>query len=217
MTEAGYLSTSQRHPVSLGLSVALTGAGLTVLLLVKPMVQQILPKARLEAREIAITMAPPPVRLKQTKLKPTPLAKQPVPFVDTDHSSPDASRTQIADSGSFPGLDLGNSSMIKIDPALPPEPVLTDASFDPHFASAMQLPYPPSLQRMEIEGTVTVRVQIGIDGRVLRVESAANDNEAFLNATREWALRHWRFKPATRDGIAAISWKTMKVRFQMTR
>jgi protein TonB len=216
VTVPGYLSTSNRHPVSLGLAVALTGAGLTALLLVKPMVQHIMPAPKLTAEEIAIDVPPPPLPLKQVKLLETRPVNTSGPVIDSSHPTPADNRDIVFDSPSFPGPDFGMGSTIKVDPVVP-DPILTEAMPDPRFSSGLQPPYPASLQRLEIEGTATVRVQIDVDGHVLRVESVRADNDGFLTATRVWALRHWRFKPAMRDGVAVMSWKTMTVRFQMNR
>lgn len=217
MTGPGYLSTSNRHPVSLGLAVALTGAGLTALLLVEPIVKHLLPDNPLKAEEIAIEMAPAPKLIKPAPTPKAVLQKPATPTVDASRPKPEP-QTGLGDNDfAFKGLDTGNHDIIRITPALPPEPVLVEASINPRFSKDLQPPYPPSLQRLEIEGVATVRVQIDTDGHVLRVESVTADNEGFLAATRGWAIRHWRFKPATRDGLAVMSWKTMTVRFRINR
>ena len=38
---------------------------------------------------------------------------------------------------------------------------------------------------------------------------------AFAKATEKQALKAWRFKPATRDGIAVEDWQTLTVRFDI--
>jgi len=47
-----------------------------------------------------------------------------------------------------------------------------------------------------------------------RTHATATD-AAFFEATRTQALRHWRFQPATRDGIPVESWRTMTVKFKL--
>jgi len=81
--------------------------------------------------------------------------------------------------------------------------------------SALQPPYPSVEERNEVEGSVTVRVLIGTDGRVKSVEKVRAANEAFFRATERQALRHWRFKPATLDGKPVESSQTMTVHFQL--
>lgn len=60
-----------------------------------------------------------------------------------------------------------------------------------------------------------MKVLVGIDGRVKAVELVSADDPGFAEATRRQALRHWRFRPATRDGVPVESWRTMTVRFRM--
>ncbi len=100
-----------------------------------------------------------------------------------------------------------------IDP--PRLPVRTGASLDNRFRAALQPPYPPGMVRAEIEGSATVRVLIGTDGRVKAVEAVRADQDAFLEATRKQALARWRFLPAKLDGVPIESWKEMTVRFVM--
>ncbi len=81
--------------------------------------------------------------------------------------------------------------------------------------SEMQPPYPPPLQRAEVEGSVTVRVLVGGDGRPRDIVLVRTDDPQFFAAARNWGMRHWRFKPATEDGTAVESWFTLTVRFTM--
>jgi periplasmic protein TonB len=94
-------------------------------------------------------------------------------------------------------------------------PVRSTASVDPRFRAALQPAYPPGLVRGGIEGSATVRVLIGVDGRVKAVEAVRADEDGFLAATREQALRKWRFKPATEDGSPVESWREMTVTFRI--
>ena len=56
---------------------------------------------------------------------------------------------------------------------------------------------------------------IGTDGRVKQVEVVSTDDPLFADAAERQALRRWRFKPATRDGVPVQSWKQMTVRFEI--
>ena len=107
----------------------------------------------------------------------------------------------------------------KIEPVAPIKPVLAPvlkaARPDPRYAARLQPDYPPSRAREDMEGSVTVRVRIGTDGRVTAFEVLRSDHEDFARVTEEAALRKWRFIPATRDGEAVESWKEMTVRFRI--
>ena len=93
--------------------------------------------------------------------------------------------------------------------------MLTPAGIDDHYANAFQPPYPAAEQRAGQEGVVTVRVLIGVDGRVRQVEQVAAASDAFWRVTERQALGRWRFRPATRDGVPVEQWKTMTVRFRL--
>jgi protein TonB len=104
-------------------------------------------------------------------------------------------------------------------PIAPPqpiaEPVIRQAVPDPAVADRFQPDYPPAKVRSGEEGLATVRALIGSDGRVKAVELVTASDPAFFEATRAQALRWWRFRPATRDGVAIESWRTMTVRFRL--
>lgn len=95
----------------------------------------------------------------------------------------------------------------------PTPPLLIDARFTAASLARLQPAYPGALLRAGVEGEVTVRVTIGPDGRVERVDKIRADHDAFFEATRRHALRAWRFAPATRDGLPVESSQTHTVRF----
>lgn len=114
-----------------------------------------------------------------------------------------------------PPAGTGSGPSVPADPPLPPKPSLVLAELDPRFAGTFQPDYPASEQRRAVEGMAKVRVLIGTDGRVKAVELIGTDSPGFFEETRRRALAKWRFKPATRGGVAEESWKVMTVRFQI--
>jgi protein TonB len=119
-------------------------------------------------------------------------------------------------------LTTGTDVLLRPLPVDPPpvpqpqpiaEPVFRQAMMEPNAMNRFQPPYPSAMVRAGIEGSVTVRVLIGIDGRVKAIELVRASNPDFFEATKDHALRAWRFKPATKDNIATESWRTMTVRF----
>ncbi len=100
-------------------------------------------------------------------------------------------------------------------PVDPPKPALVLAKLDSRYAGSFQPDYPAREQREGIEGVAKVRVLIGADGRVKAVELVATDSPGFFDETKRRALAKWRFKPATRGGVAEESWQTMTVRFEI--
>lgn len=97
-----------------------------------------------------------------------------------------------------------------------PAPVIVAPGVDPRFARDFQPTYPPSEQRAENEGKVTVRVLIGTDGRVRQVERVSATSDAFFRVTEQRALSRWRFRPGTRDGVPQEAWRTMTVTFVLS-
>lgn len=100
-------------------------------------------------------------------------------------------------------------------PAPPPVPKLVLAQLDQRYLANFQPDYPAREQREGIEGVAKVRVLIGTDGKVKQVELVSTDSPGFFEATKRRALSKWRFKAATRGGVAEESWKEMTVRFEI--
>ena len=96
------------------------------------------------------------------------------------------------------------------------EPVVVSAVPDPKRLRDFQPPYPPAMIRAQMEGYATVRVFIDAAGRVVSVELVDTSDSAFWKATRDQALKSWRFRPATRDGEAVSSERVMTVRFRLS-
>lgn len=95
------------------------------------------------------------------------------------------------------------------------QPVLVSAVPDPSRLRDFQPAYPPAMIRAQMEGYATVRVWISASGRVEQVELVDTNDSAFWKATRDQALKRWRFRPATRDGEAVASERVMTVRFRL--
>ena len=157
-----------------------------------------------------------PVEKTVSQEYPVVIPKPEIPPQPTDNvvrGTPDipVDRTPPIDMGTPKGEDV-----VTREPPQPPLPPLIAAQIDPRYQGAFQPEYPASELRAERDGSVSVRVLIGIDGRVKAVEQVRATSAAFFEATRRHALRNWRFKPATRGGTPQESWKVMNVRFEMT-
>ena len=131
----------------------------------------------------------------------------------------DAPKAQVEDRGHFPStFDPGPGATTQepagtIEPVETLTPVLVQATRDPRHAAAFQPDYPARELRDGVEGTVTVRVLIGTDGRVRAVELVRTDAPGYFAATERHARARWRFRPATRDGVPMEEWQTLTVRF----
>jgi periplasmic protein TonB len=175
-----------------------------------------------DAPTIVEFITPPPKPdpvVAQPKTKPDPgvIAKrltQPPPPLIGAKSENDAE----VETGLYPQPPLppGGGAIIE-QPPIRIEPIFKSATVHPQYRDVLQPEYPPGLIRQEVEGSVTLRVLVGTDGRVKAVEPLRFDDEGFLKVTRIQALRKWRFLPATRDGTPVESWREMTVRFQIPR
>ncbi|WP_066763809.1 energy transducer TonB [Sphingobium sp. CCH11-B1] len=120
----------------------------------------------------------------------------------------------------LPGTTDPGDSLKPVDPYVPPppiqDPVLTEAQIDPRALPGFQPDYPGTMIRQGMEGKVTVRVSISAQGRVTAIEKISATDESFWLATQRHALRQWRFRPATRDGVPVASTKQLTVRFTLT-
>lgn len=143
------------------------------------------------------------------------------PRPDTLPPAPDPTKNfgKVADvfdsggAGTGGVIDFGTPTIEKDPPALP----FVGAELNRRYAANFQPDYPAGLLRREVEGAVSVRVLVGIDGRAKQIELISTPDEDFWTATRKQALTKWRFNPATEGGKPVESWLTLKVRFEINQ
>lgn len=206
-----------RSPIGIGGAVAVHAvvAGL-FLLMPKEMIDQIIP-VTIKGYAVPEPTPPPPNDPNppvESKVDPKP---QPTTVTDPLIKTTQGDFTTKADP--LPRTDggTGTSTEIITPPPPPlPDPVITEAGIDPRALTAFQPDYPGAMIRQGLEGKVTVRVSIGADGRVTDIERLSATDEAFWLATQRHAMRKWRFRPATRDGVPIASIKTLTVHFQLS-
>ena len=214
-----YADRTQRaktDPVSLTAAIGINAALVAALLFSNPDIIKTFDPP-LKTYPVKDDPAPPPEPQPETaKTLPTdPKIVTPVPKIIPVPSEPTVTTTDLIrppipfdpDPSLLPG-----GGTVTVDPPKP-APVLVDAKPDPR--AEFQPDYPASGRREGVEGSVTVRVLVGTDGRVKAVEELKSIGDAFFAATRRQALARWRFTPATRDGVAVESWRTMTVRFEL--
>ena len=217
MTADGFLAQKPRHPLAMTAAIAINAAAITALMLAKTGVVK-LPPDIFTAYPVPMPSPPPehvdPPKPKQQVpetrpiFQPKPIESHPVkdqPLIAT-------TREPVIDDP-YPRIDPGPK--IEPKPLEPPLPVLTEAAPDSRYAGDFQPPYPPQLLRTGVEGKAVIKVLIGTDGRVKQVAIVSADDPLFADASERQALRHWRFKPATRDGVPVEAWKQMTVRFEI--
>jgi protein TonB len=223
MPQGGFLEQKPKSPGGLALVIALHAAVLTALMLAKNEYVRIT-EPPIVVRPIPDTPEPPPIPEPEPDRQ-APKQKSEIRYVPPEVPAPRrddvvlGERTDtpvIFDSGPIGTGEPKIPDLVPLPVPTPqpvPEPVRVEARLDAR--SELQPPYPASEQRAENEGSVTVRILIGADGRVKQVEKVKATSDAFFRATEQQALRHWRYKPATLDGKPVESRTTVTVRFRL--
>jgi protein TonB len=225
MPEGGFFEQKRSSPTSLVVVVAVHAAAIAALALAKMEMPQIdLPKP-LTVRNIPITPDPPPIppepvkdRAEPPKSVLTMPSREIRTPVTTDLRAPVTEPTDTALYDPY----VGQADKPRLEPLPPPPPpqpmpVPAPVRVEAKLRPGIELlpPYPPAEERAEAEGSVTIKLLIGPDGRVKAAEKVRAASEAFWRATERHALRAWRFTPATVDGKPVESSKVMTVHFEL--
>lgn len=140
----------------------------------------------------------PPTRSIPRAVTPPPVVAPVVP-AESAFTVP-AMSSQVAtstDERSAAPAPIGRAAQIAYDDATPPA-------------------YPPLARRRGWEGTVMLRILVGIDGRPVEVEVAQSSGHGLLDrSARDHVLRRWRFQPALQNGEAIRGWATVPVTFTL--
>ena len=84
------------------------------------------------------------------------------------------------------------------------------------YVTAPPPPYPGAEQRRGVEGTVTLRILVDVDGKPLEVSvDASSGNRNLDRAASQHVLKHWRFKPAVRDGVTVQAYGLVPISFAL--
>ncbi len=212
-TLSGYQGGA-RSPVGIGAAIAVHVMVAGVVLLMPPEIYTPYIPTILTGTNVPIKPVPPE---NEEKIEPKVEMKQkiPDPFVPKAATEIKGGVGPTMGSETRTETGTGTGETIIINPPVLPDTVLVEPGMDPRYATGFQPDYPAAMIRMAEEGKVVVRVTIGTDGRVMDIERLSATNEAFWLATQRHALRKWRFRPATRDGVAVAGTKTLTVHFRL--
>lgn len=209
-----YAEQRAANPGALGLTIGLNVAAVLALAAWNPNIFKLPPDPWKIIHVGPPAPLPPPDDAKPQQKRPI---DQPKPTITTAGTTetfvePDTGPGPII--GTDPGPDL--TKTVIPDPPLPTirnivrrAPSMTTAAGD------LQPPYPSALQRQDIEGSVTVRILVGSDGRPKDIVLLRADDPGFFAAAKSWGMRHWRFKPAAEDEKAVEGWYTLTVKFDI--
>jgi periplasmic protein TonB len=225
-----YVSQANRvNPTSLTAAVIWTGGIITALMFMSMSAGVRENRPDLKTFEVKDRVPPPEPKIEPKQVEdqlPTtppvfvpdpigPVIQQPIEQLTTTNNPPVT--PPLPTGGTLgEGTQIASLDVKKlIPPITPPAPIFKSASRDPRFAGKFQPTYPVGMLQREIEGTVTIKVLIGTDGRVRQTNVIKAATPEFAAATEKQALSQWRFKPATRDGQPVEDWQTLTVRFDI--
>lgn len=165
--------------------------------------------------ERRIEPPPPPEPIEVPVVRPQPQTRAPVPVTQPQPVPQPVNQDVIVPDGSeyVPPVDTTDDPL---PPAIPgPDPL---PSTRLEYASAPAPTYPREALLDGIEGTVVLRVLVGVDGKPLSVEIERSSGHRRLDdAARRQVLRKWSFKPAIRNGQAVQVYGLVPVNFSISR
>jgi protein TonB len=102
-------------------------------------------------------------------------------------------------------------------PAAPPAPSqrIEPPSFGLAYLNNPPPEYPAAARRMQLEGTVLVRVLVGVDGDPRELSVARTSGAPVLDEAALRAIRRWRFVPARRGDTPIAHWAEVPVQFRL--
>jgi protein TonB len=89
------------------------------------------------------------------------------------------------------------------------------AARPPRLLESDNVRYPARARRLGLEGTVVLRLEIGEDGAVRKVEVVESSGHEDLDRAAEEAAAAWRFEPAREDGRAVAHDVRVPVEFRL--
>jgi protein TonB len=82
-------------------------------------------------------------------------------------------------------------------------------------AADLRPPYPASKLAAGEEASLTLRLTIDENGRVVAVDPVGRADPVFLAAARKHLMARWRYKPAMQGGHPVSSTAVVTLRFEL--
>jgi len=83
------------------------------------------------------------------------------------------------------------------------------------YGTKTQVKYPRDALARREQGTVILRVLVGSDGLPQQVDIEKSSGSPRLDNAARDAVRHWTFRPGTRNGVAQSAWARVPVAFDL--
>jgi protein TonB len=184
-----------------------------ILVLTPPIAMQLLKHVEPEVPVFArVITEPPPQVVDPVPPPPTPVHHESHPRV-TPHvtavEQPVAPVSDIRTEMSIPAItqttDIVSSS--------------TSADVSPTaltYNTRTRVAYPRDALIRGEHGTVVLRVLVGTDGLPQTVEIERSSGSRSLDIAARDAVKHWSFRPGTRDGVAHSAWARVPIAFDLS-
>lgn len=212
VARAGYRASRGSAPVALGGSVALVAATLAALATIN-LARPPVPVSTLKVVDLApldLTPPPPPPPAPSVQ-EPVPAAPQvvaPAPIVAVPHPVAAIATAPTPQPPAPPVTVAVAAPAAPAPPAPAPAPsaetTVEGGDLSSKMLSARPPSYPTESRQRREQGTVVLSVMLGADGRVSEVAVATSSGHFRLDRAALSAVRHWRWSPTMRDGVAVM-------------
>ncbi|KTF40652.1 energy transducer TonB [Xanthomonas translucens] len=204
----------------LALSAAIGLHLLAMLLLLIPLSHVAPPQAPAKAQPvwqqpIVVPITPPPHPTVQPQKRPMTQPRVPIAA-----PVPAPVQAVLADASPRPVQDaIADPAAVTAEPSVPPTPVSAPvAGMQLQYLRAPAPPYPRDALRDGLQGSVLLRVLVGVDGQPLEVSIARSSGHRILDqAAREQVLKRWKFHAALQQGMPVQAYGLVPVNFSLGR
>lgn len=142
------------------------------------------------------------------------------PRVPTAVPTPTPVQAPLVDSSTLPmQAEAADPAPTAAEPSVPPEQVGAPvAGMQLQYLRAPAPPYPREALRDGLQGSVLLRVLVGVDGQPLEVSIAKSSGHRILDqAAREQVLKRWKFHAALQQGTPVQAYGLVPVDFSLGR
>lgn len=205
---SSYRASGRARPIAASASVVVVAATTAAIALVNVAVPV---RSEKPLEVVSMTLMPPPPPPAAPPAPPQPVRAAivaPIPVVRIPTPAPQPAVADVpapapaspATSGTpAPGPSIAAPPV----PPAPPGP-LDAGDLSARMISATPPAYPVECRRRREQGTVTLAVLVGTDGRVDQVSVSGSSGSFRLDRAALAAVRRWRWSPVIRDGAAVM-------------
>jgi protein TonB len=156
-----------------------------------------------------------PQAAEKPEVRPQPVEPTPTPAVQAESAGatalPVTANKQPGDATTATTTQANAAPVRQAGPAAAPALVLPSADAD--YLNNPPPAYPRQSKRMGEQGTVVLRVLIGLQGTAEKAEVRSSSGFARLDQAALETVQRWRYAPGRRNGSPEAMWFNVPVRF----